>query len=66
MKTLRIHLTSEELEQLENILPYTSFNTLEEFIYDSLNDLPKYSNFHEANNLLLIQKKENHENESIK
>lgn len=65
MKTIEIKLTSEELEQLTNILSYTSFNSVEDFIYDSLNDLPIISNFHEANNLLLIQnKKDAHEKES--
>ncbi|MAD43158.1 MAG: hypothetical protein CL623_12310 [Arcobacter sp.] len=65
MKIIEIKLTSEELEQLTNILSYTSFNSVEDFIYDSLNDLPTISNFHEANNLLLIQnKKDAHEKES--
>lgn len=54
---IEIELTKEELQQLLNILDYTNYKTIEEYIYDSLNDLPKYSNFQEANNLLLISPK---------
>jgi len=54
---IEIELSKEELQQLLNILDYTNYKTIEEYIYDSLNDLPKYSNFQEANNLLLISPK---------
>jgi len=64
MKTIEIKLTSEELEQTLHLLHLRGYNSFEDYIIDSINfDLPK--DFHEANNLLLIQKKENHENESI-
>ena len=57
METLIIKLSQEEIEQLDNLIQYSPYSTIEEYIYESLNDLHLQTNFQEANNLLNIENK---------
>lgn len=52
MKKIIVEVSDEFYEQLENLIHYTPFDTVEEYIIDSLNDMCKNSNFNEPNNLI--------------
>lgn len=57
MKNLNLEFSNEEWEQIENIIDYTDFENIVEYINYSLNQIPKYSNFNEPNNLQNIEAK---------
>jgi hypothetical protein len=54
---ISITLTQTETEQIKTLLDYSTYENIESYLYDCLNDFSKYTTFHESNNLLTIQDK---------